>query len=222
MLVLLCLGSARAAFPQGLSSSDLEFLQRAQPNVTGSTSLQMTDRLLSQLRAADITVSTTGRGRSYLVRPGELNILVVNLPVTSGSFALYGGGELLHTGGILLLTRSTRVVLNSPLLEIRNEIVRDTNPGPYAGSISFDLLVNGRSQGRLPIFRIDRFNNGFAGFNLATQDRREGISFSIDRGDVVLSQTGADALNRAFGVSIFRDGLPIAEAALALVVQGEE
>lgn len=164
----------------------------AKPSInigTGQTRVFLSSDFIGALGALNLSAGSVGN--SFL-QSG-----VAGFPITTGVLDLENAkGEINHSGGLFLATRSTRVELTS------FSIVTSGATPVLTGNVT----VNGDYVGRLPLFNLE-----LPALTLPLQPQAFGTLF-IPGVKVTLSSEAAAALNSVFGVTAFAGGFNIGTA----------
>jgi len=162
----------------------------------GSTTVTLSPVLLNALTSLGVKP-----GRQF---PGELGGATAKFPIPAGQIDLgTAKGEIVHTGGLNLKAGATTVSLT-------DFVIDTTGPAPVLTGL---VTANGDLVGRLPLFDITLTSNpvikgtGVAG------------SVTINGASLALSAQAADALNGAFGVTAFAQGIPVGTATVSAVTR---
>jgi len=156
----------------------------------GNTTVTLSPVLLNALSSLHVTPS-----RQF---PGELNGAVARFPIPTGQIDLATAhGEIVHSGGLNLKAGNTTVTLS-------DFVIDTTGSAPVLTGL---VTANG-DLARLPLFDIALTqtpvikNYGVAG------------QVTISGASLTLTSAAAAALNQAFGVSAFSQGIPIGTASV--------
>jgi len=157
----------------------------------GNTTVTLSPVLLNALSSLHVTPS-----RQF---PGELNGAVARFPIPIGQIDLANAhGEIAHSGGLNLKAGNTTVTLS-------DFVIDTTGSAPVLTGL---VTANGDLVARLPLFDIALTqtpvikNYGVAG------------QVTISGASLTLTSAAAAALNQAFGVSAFSQGIPIGTASV--------
>lgn len=125
--------------------------------------------------------------------------VAVTFPVTGGEAFIFPKGDLPFVRGDVIHSGGLTFSEGSKSLTVTNFIV---NPGT-------SLLTATVGQGQVPLFELDG-----RGVTIGT----DGSGHPTLDGTIVrLSPQAADALNATFGVSLFKEGIPVGTARIVLV-----
>lgn len=167
---------------------------QAEPTVNtyaGNTSVALSPVLLNALSALHVTPS-----RQF---PAELNGATARFPIPTGQIDLATAhGEIVHTGGLNLKAGNTTVTLS-------DFVIDTTGSAPVLTGL---VAANGDLIARLPLFSIK--------LTQAPAIKRYGVAgqVRIDGAALSLTAEAAAALNQAFGVTAFSQGIPIGTASV--------
>lgn len=167
---------------------------RAAPTVNtyvGSTTVALSPVLLNALGSLHVTPS-----RQF---PGELSGATARFPIPTGQIDLASlHGEIVHSGGLNLKAGNTTVTLS-------DFVIDTTGSAPVLTGL---VSVNGDVVVRLPLFNIALTQTpAIKNYGVAGQVIISGAALS-------LTSQAASALNQAFGVTAFSQGIPIGTATI--------
>lgn len=188
--------SAQAAKPEPQASGTVDVK-------TGQTAIQLNSTFSGALEVSEVAVAKIIPGK--VVSPkGELRF-----PVTGGAIDLATlTSEIIHSGGVNFSKGDVSV-------SAVDLIIRIPATGSEASSaVSAIVVVNGTSLGRVDLFGIDAVLTA----PLEVPNNKKIVLKDVD---LTLTQTGADALNAAFGVDVFNTTSVVGTATVsATVVKG--
>lgn len=160
--------------------------QKTRTVENGRTSVMLSADLVNALQALGVTPGT--------ISPTRLHNGNVSFPATGGAIDLKTlRGQILHSGGLTFTAGSTEVRLQAFIIDT-------TRTSPALTGL---LVVNGALVGRAVLFDIALSN---AKIKLPEDDLK--ISDVV----LTLNESAADTLNKVFGVTAFKSGLPIGTA----------
>jgi hypothetical protein len=172
--------------------------QRAVTAYAGTTDVTLSSTFVGALQSLDVKVG--------LVNPSMLSGGVVSFPITGGVIDLdTAAGNILHSGGLTLEGGSTKVRLQSFII--------DTTASPV---ITGMVVVNNKLVGRLPLFDLVLP----AGFKVPLETK--GNDLVLSGVGVKLDAKAAGALNSVFSVSAFAGGLDIGTAKVTAYVSSAD
>jgi len=158
----------------------------------GNTTVNLSPVLLNALSALHVTPS-----RQF---PAELSGATARFPIPTGQIDLATAhGEIVHAGGLNLKAGNTTVTLS-------DFVIDTTGTAPVLTGL---VAANGNLVARLPLFSVTLTktpvvkNYGVAG------------QLSITGAALSLTTDAAAALNQAFGVSAFSQGIPVGTASVS-------
>jgi hypothetical protein len=157
----------------------------------GLTSVQLSEDLLGALETLSITPAT--------IAPGALSEGVVRFPISGGGLDQATlAGDVFHVGGLSLSNAD-----GTTTVELFNFVIDTIGEQPVLTGL---VAVNGDLVGRIPLFNL----------SLATA-QVDAALFSTTIQNVTSSLTleAADALNAAFGVTAFVEGVNVGVAAVS-------
>ncbi|WP_413624574.1 hypothetical protein [Luteibacter sp. Lutesp34] len=157
----------------------------------GTTAVSLSSALLDALSSLNVSVS-----RQF---PADLNGGTARFPIPTGQIDLGSAhGEIVHAGGLNLKAGATTVTLS-------DFVIDTTGPTPVLTGL---VAANGDVVGRLPLFAITLTRNPvIRNFGVAGQ-------VSISGASLALTDAAAQALNGAFGVTAFAQGIPVGTASV--------
>lgn len=158
----------------------------------GNTTVHLSPVLLNALGALHVTPS-----RQF---PAELSGATARFPIPTGQIDLATAhGEIVHAGGLNLKAGSTTVTLS-------DFVIDTTGNAPVLTGL---VAANGNLVARVPLFSIT--------LTQAPVVKNYGVAGQLAISGVALSLTAdaAAALNQAFGVSAFTQGIPIGTASVS-------
>lgn len=167
---------------------------RATPTVdtySGNTTVALSPALLNVLSALHVAPS-----RQF---PAELSGATARFPIPTGQIDLgTAHGEIVHAGGLNLKAGNTTVTLS-------DFVIDTTGSAPVLTGL---VAANGDLVARLPLFSIK--------LTQAPVIKNYGVAGQVTIGGAALSLTSeaATALNQAFGVTAFSQGIPIGTASV--------
>jgi hypothetical protein len=161
----------------------------ANPSVNlggGQTKVLLSNDFLGALGALNLSAGSIGNGTLFSG--------VAAFPIVGGVLDLQNAkGEINHSGGLFLATRTTRVELSSFNIDT-------TGATPVLTGL---VTVNGDLIGRVPLFRLE-----LPALTLPLQPQAFGTVF-VPNVKVTLSPEAALALNGVFSVTAFTSGFNI-------------
>lgn len=164
----------------------------ANPSVnlgSGQTRVFLSNDFVGALGALNLSAGSVGNG--------VLSSGVAAFPIVGGVLDLQNAkGEINHSGGLFLATRTTRVELSSFNIDT-------TGATPVLTGL---VTANGDLVGRVPLFRLE-----LPALTLPLQPQAFGTVF-VPNVKVTLSPEAAAALNSIFGVTAFTAGFNIGTA----------
>jgi len=164
----------------------------ANPSVnlgSGQTRVFLSNDFLGALGALNLSAGSIGNG--------TLSSGTATFPIVGGVLDLQNAkGEINHSGGLFLATRTTRVELSSFNIDT-------TGATPVLTGL---VTANGDLVGRVPLFRLE-----LPALTLPLQPQAFGTVF-VPNVKVTLSPEAALALNSLFGVTAFTSGFNIGTA----------
>lgn len=157
----------------------------------GNTTVVLSPVLLNALSSLHVTPS-----RQF---PGELNGATAQFPIPTGQIDLASArGEIVHSGGLNLKAGNTTVTLS-------DFVIDTTGTAPVLTGL---VAANGDVVARLPLFAIT--------LTQAPVIKNYGVAGQVTISGAALSLTAAaaTALNQAFNVTAFSQGIPIGTASV--------
>jgi len=141
------------------------------------------------------------------ISPGRLGTrhksVIASFPITTGAVDLGEvKAEIDHAGGLSLTAGTTRVELTSFIIDL-------TGGKPELSGL---VTINDSLVGRVPLFDLT-LGRGAVGGNDDV--------LKVDNVSVTLTQTAADALNKAFGITALTPGLTIGTASVRAFLDDE-
>jgi hypothetical protein len=190
-----------AAAAVGLSLTAVTAAQAA-PTETpqgGITTVRLSPAFLHALNSLNVTPAAIAPGGLASSKKGVL----ATFPITAGAVDLGKGGkaELDHSGGLSFTAGPTRVELTAFIIDL-------TGNRPVLTGL---VTVQGDLVGRAPLFDLA----------LGTVSVITGDFLKVDNVTVKLSKQAADALNAAFGVTVFKPGTVIGTAFVRTTLEFE-
>lgn len=149
------------------------------------------------LGTAGVVVNPTA-GARFTVAVG-CNSLLVTLPLVGGSAALVRLGELQHTGGLTFSSTQGQVTLLNWITRL-DRAAESANE--LSGSTSALVVVDGRSQGRVTVFRTGVRSATGSGPNF----RRPALAGQFSGMTFALTEEGATVLKQALRTEAFCTG----------------
>jgi hypothetical protein len=157
----------------------------------GNTTVALSPALLNALSSLHVAPS-----RQF---PGELTGATARFPISTGQIDLATAhGEIVHSGGLNLKSGNTTVTLS-------DFVIDTTGSAPVLTGL---VTANGDLVARLPLFDIT--------LTQAPVIKNYGVAGQVIISGAALSLTtaGATALNQAFNVTAFSQGIPIGNASV--------
>lgn len=158
----------------------------------GNTTVTLSPALLNALSALHVTPS-----RQF---PAELSGATARFPIPTGQIDLATAhGEIVHAGGLNLKAGNTTVTLS-------DFVIDTTGNTPVLTGL---VAANGNLVARVPLFSIT--------LTQAPVVKNYGVAgqLSIPGAALSLTADAAAALNQAFGVSAFAQGIPVGTASVS-------
>ncbi len=161
--------------------------------INGKTSVQLSPTFTGALTSLNVTPRPIGRAQ------------IVNgfaeFPIIEGTLAVSNArGEVVHQGGLSLTAGTTRV-------ELKNFVIDTTGATPVLTGL---VVANNAVVGRIPLFNLQLPAN----FQVPLPIFRAFANrlLILSNIQVTLTQQAATALNGAFNVTAFAEGIPIGQA----------
>lgn len=189
---------------------------RAEPTaifVDGTTSITLDEGVTSGLEALGVTVGASDPGTI-----DDANVAV--FPIVAGAIDLATSvGDISHSGGLSFTSADGATVVDLLNFVINNSSGNDAAGNDAAGNdaagndgivITGLAGINGSLGGRISLFKMD-FTDVIA-VSTDTELTVNGVALT-------LTAAGANALNTAFGVTTFTEGLVIGTADVAAIAQ---
>jgi hypothetical protein len=158
---------------------------------TGLTSVVLDSGLVAALGSLQVKLSGLAPSTISLPARGTISFPIVGGVFDSASTTT----EVLHRGGLVLRGGSTAVVLSNFIIQIP--------AGGGAPVLTGLATVNGALAGRLPLFALDLS---------AARVNAQRPRLSVSNVKLSLTDTAAGALNAAFGVTAFAQGIAVGTA----------
>ncbi len=189
-------------FEQGIPLGEVHVVATGEPGPKGtpeaelltltgvSTSVDLDPGTAQVLADNNVTVEPV----TPATAPTEGGTTTVSFPISEGYVAIYPQSEPAFIRGTFSHTGGLKFTAGGKSLELTEFIV---NPG----TSTLTATVNGKSAAQ--VLDLD-------GTNVQVSQGENGET-RLDGTIAELSQTGADALNEFFGVSIFEQGIPLGE-----------
>jgi hypothetical protein len=165
----------------------------------GATSVRLAPSFVEALTALKVSPAA--------ISPGRLGTrhksVIASFPITTGAVDLGEvKAEIDHAGGLSLTAGTTRVELSSFIIDL-------TGGKPELSGL---VTINDSLVGRVPLFDLT-LGRGAVGGNDDV--------LKVDNVSVTLTQTAADALNKAFGITALTPGLTIGTASVRAFLDDE-
>lgn len=184
---------------------------RAEPTaifVDGTTSITLDEGVTSGLEALGVTVGASDPGTI-----DDANVAV--FPIVAGAIDLATSvGDISHAGGLSFTSADGATVVDLLNFVINNSSGNDSAGNDAAGNDGIVITglagLNGSLGGRIALFNMD-FTDVIA-VSTDTELTVNGVALT-------LTAAGANALNTAFGVDTFTEGLSIGTADVAAIAQ---
>jgi hypothetical protein len=157
--------------------------------VSGNTSVSLNAALINALNTLQVQPGAVGEAT---LRRGVASFPISGGAVDQGSVKL----EITHQGGLSFTAGNT-------IVELTDFVITNLRGEPTLTGL---VQVNDNLVARIPLFKLQLSSLPSV---RGTSARRQ---LSIQQVRVILTKPAADALNRAFGVTTFREGLRIGTA----------